>query len=504
MAPESLLIALPILVPITTAALAMLTVRQLQLEAALGMIGALLHFASGIALFIGVLQSQVVVLHVGAWPAPFGISLVADTLSALLVMVTGLMGVVVTLYSRYEMDTRRVRYGYYPLLQILIAGVTGAFLTADLFNLYVWFEVMLISSFVLMVLGGERAQMEGAVKYVVINLFSSLIFLSGIGILYGTTGTLNFADLAVKLADTEAPGLVTANALLFAVAFGIKAALFPLFFWLPASYHTPPIPITTIFSGLLTKVGVYALLRVFTVVFPDDNGLFTWVFGVVAAFTMVCGVLGAVAQYEWRRLLSFHIISQIGYLIMGLAIGTVAGLAALIYFMVHIIIAKSALFLVSGIAHRLHGTYQLKQLGGLLDARPVLAFLFFLPAISMGGIPPTSGFFAKFAMVKAGIEAGYYWLVAAALFTGVLTLFSMMKIWTEAFWKDPPADAVALPYDQTPPGWRWSVYTATAVLSILSLVLGLAAEPVYMVAERAAVQLLDVAPYIEAVGVANR
>jgi multicomponent Na+:H+ antiporter subunit D len=232
-------------------------------------------------------------------------------------------------------------------------GVSGAFLTGDIFNLYVWFEVMLIASFVLLSLGGEKAQIEGAFNYVTLNLLSSALFLAAVGILYGMVGTLNMADLSIKLQTLQIPGLATVLAMLFFIAFGIKAAVFPLFFWLPASYHTPPVAVSALFAGLLTKVGVYSLIRVFTLLFLEDVNFTHNLILVVAGLTMVTGVLGAVAQYDFRRLLSFHIVSQIGYLLMGLGLFTVSSLAAAIFFMAHVILAKSTLFLVSGVVHRL-------------------------------------------------------------------------------------------------------------------------------------------------------
>jgi multicomponent Na+:H+ antiporter subunit D len=367
--------------------------------------------------------------------APFGITLVADLLSAIMVVLAGLMGLAVAVYSLASIDQQREAFGYYPLLHILLMGVCGAFLTGDIFNLYVWFEVMLIASFVLLALGSERPQIEGAIKYVTLNLMSSAIFLAAVGILYGVVGTLNMADLAVKLPTVTPPGLVTTLAMLFLVAFGVKAAVFPLFFWLPASYHTPPVAVSAIFAGLLTKVGVYAMIRVFTLLFVQNVGYTHTLILVMAGLTMLTGVLGAVAQNEFRRILSFHIVSQIGYMIMGLGLCTRLALAGSVFYIVHHIIMKTNLFLVSGVAYRLRGTFELKDLGGLYQAHPLLALLFLIPALSLAGMPPLSGFFAKLVLLQAGLEMGQYVIVAVALAVGLLTLVSMTKIWAEAFWK---------------------------------------------------------------------
>jgi Formate hydrogenlyase subunit 3/Multisubunit Na+/H+ antiporter, MnhD subunit len=383
------------------------------------------------------------------------------------------------------MDPDREQFGYYAIFHILLMGVCGAFLTGDIFNLYVWFEVMLIASFVLMVLGGERAQLEGGIKYVTLNLMASALFLAAVGILYGVTGTLNMADLAHRLGRVSSPGLMTALALMFLVAFGIKAAVFPLFFWLPASYHTPPVAVSALFSGLLTKVGVYALIRVFTRLFVQDVGYTHTLILIIAGLTMVTGVLGAVAQMEVRRILSFHIISQIGYMVMGLGMLTPLALGGAIFYIIHHIIVKTNLFLISGMVLHLRGTHQLKNLGGLYRAHPGVSFLFLIPALSLAGLPPLSGFFAKLALVRAGLEAGQFAIVAVALGVSLLTLFSMMKIWNEAFWKPSGED--------DPPPTR-SVPTAlwlpTAGLALLTILIGLAAGPLLVFSMRAAEQLL--------------
>ncbi|MBN1967316.1 MAG: Na+/H+ antiporter subunit D, partial [Anaerolineae bacterium] len=311
------LLLFPILVPFLTAVIALLAWHSRTVQRRVSVAGALLHFAAAITLLIAVRQDGIQVTQIGNWPAPFGITLVADLFSAIMVVMTGLMGLAIAVFSLGSMDTRRESFGYYSLLHTLLMGVSGAFLTGDMFNLYVWFEVMLIASFVLMALGGQKEQLEGALKYVTINLLSSALFLTSVGVLYSVTGTLNMADLARQInGGAIDSGLATTLAIMFMVAFGIKAGAFPLFFWLPASYHTPPIAITALFSGLLTKVGVYALVRSFTLIFVNDvDYTHTLLLG-MAGLTMVTGVLGAVAQTEVRRLLSFHIISQIGYLLM--------------------------------------------------------------------------------------------------------------------------------------------------------------------------------------------
>jgi multicomponent Na+:H+ antiporter subunit D len=495
-----LTLVLPLIIPLFTAALSLLAWRSYRLQRIFGMLGSTGLMLAAFALLFNVQKEGILVAQIGSWQAPFDITLVADTFSSIMVVVAGIVAFLITIYSIGSIDIERERFGYYPLVNILLMGVCGAFLTGDIFNMYVWFEVMLIASFVLLSLGGERLQIQGAIKYVTLNLMSSALFLAAVGLLYGIIGTLNMADLAWKIQYVSQPGLVTSLSVLFLVAFGIKAAIFPLFFWLPASYHTPPVAITALFSALLTKVGVYALIRVFTLFFLQDTQFTHTLILVVAGFTMLTGVLGAVAQYDFRRLLSFHIISQIGYLLMGLGLFSVPALSAAVFFMIHVIFAKSTLFLISGVSNRILGSYDLKKMGGLYRPYPLLSILFLIPALSLAGIPPLSGFFAKFALIRSGLETGEYLIIGVALVVSILTLYSMIKIWTEAFWKPlPAADPEHKRVVTTPSGSLALLVVPIAVLALVTVSLGILAEPVLRLSIQAAEQLADPASYITAV-----
>ncbi len=495
-------LVLPLVIPLITATLALLLRKFSVLQRWIGVIGMVALLISVSVLFRDVYTEGIQVLQLGSWEAPFGITLVADLLSVLMLGISAIMGIVVAVYSIYDIDKQREQFGYYPLLHILIMGVNGSFLTGDIFNLYVWFEVMLIASFILLALGNSKNQLQGALKYVFINLFSSLIFLFGVAMLYGMTGTLNMADLALRLPEVENVGLVTTVAMIFLVSFGIKAAIFPLFFWLPASYHTPPVAISAIFGGLLTKVGVYALIRVFTLLFTQDIGYTHTILLWVAGFTMVTGVLGAASHYEFRKILSFHIVSQIGYMIMGLAFNSVLGLMGAIFYVLHNILAKSNLFLISGIAQRLMGTFELKQMGGLYRHYPFLAALFLISAFALAGFPPLSGFWAKLTLVKAGLSLELYVITAVAILVGLLTLFSMTKIWMTAFWGVVPEKGVPEHFGKMPLFGAGNLYIMVipviAVAGLIVLV-GFFAQPLLEVCLRAAEQLLNPIEYIEAV-----
>ncbi|MDO9620893.1 MAG: proton-conducting transporter membrane subunit, partial [Moraxellaceae bacterium] len=380
MRPE---IALPILVPLIAGALSLLCWRSISAQRAIGVIGSVAMLIAAAVLLHHVWHDGILVLQLGSWQAPFGISLVADLLAAIMVTLTGIVSVCTALYSLATINREYTHYGYYPLMFLLLAGVNGAFLTGDIFNLYVWFEVMLLASFALLTLGGERAQMEGAIKYVTLNLFSSAIFLSAIGLLYGMVGTLNMADIGDKLSQVEHTGMVNVLAMMFLISFGIKAAAFPLFFWLPASYHTPLVGVSALFAGLLTKVGVYALYRIFTLIFIGDTEFTHTILLWIAVLTMLTGVLGAAAQFEFRRILSFHIVSQIGYMLLGLALFTPLAIIGGVFYIMHHIIVKANLFFVAGMMYRLGGSFELKELGGLYKKHPGLAVLFLIPAFSL-------------------------------------------------------------------------------------------------------------------------
>ena len=492
------LLFLPLLIPLATAVLGLLAWNRIKLQRLIGVCGTAALVCVGSVLLAEVIDGTILSVQAGNWAAPFGITLVADMLSALMVLATGITGLAVTVYSLADADHHQEALGYHPLLQVLMLGICGSFLTGDLFNLYVWFETMLIASFVLLTLGGRREQMEGAIKYVALNLTASAFFLAGIGLLYGVTGTLNLAHLALQLREVSHTGTLPIIAALLFAAFGIKAAVFPFYFWLPASYHTAPAAVTTIFSALLSKVGIYVLLRVFTLIFFQEAISAQPLILSAAGLTMLAGSLGAVAQPELRRMLSFCVISQIGYLLMGLGIMTPLALAGSIFFILHIIAAKSALFLTTGIIFRMTGSTEISRLGGMYHQRPFLATLFMIPALSVAGIPPLSGFWGKLALVKSGLVEEHYLMVAAALAVSFLTLFYMLRAWSEVFWKARPAGDGAVHHPFAPLKRR-QMFGPVVALALVSLVMGLAAEPFFQLSLTAAEQLLNPGDYIDAV-----
>jgi multicomponent Na+:H+ antiporter subunit D len=487
------LAALAPLIPLAAAAATLLAHDRPRLQTRLSLGFATALLVDSALLLAAVWQDGIVVVQASAWEAPFGITLAVDTLGAVMTLIAAITGLACLAYATAEISEQDRRAFFHPLSQVLLAGVCGAFVTGDLFNLYVWFEVLLIASFGLLVIGGSKAQTDGAVKYVALNLVATSLFLLATGLIYGLTGTLNMADLALAVPRVENVGVLNAAAMMLLAAFGMKAAVFPLFFWLPAAYHTPLVSVSAVFAGLLTKVGVYALIRVVTLIFTHDpawtNTLLLW----TAGLTMLTGVLGAAAQNEWRRILSFHIISQIGYMVMGLALGTRLAIVGAVFYLVHHIVVKANLFLIAGVAQQLSGSMELKRSGGLYVAAPWLAILFFIPAFSLAGFPPLSGFWAKYIVIKAALDERGFWIAAAALVTGLLTIYSMTKIWGEAFWKPHPGGAV--PATAAPR----AMVAPIAALAACTVVIGLFAQPFLAVAERAAAELTEPARYIRAV-----
>ncbi|SDY50807.1 multisubunit sodium/proton antiporter, MrpD subunit [Micromonospora pattaloongensis] len=450
------LVPLPVVLPLLGAALTLMLARRPRAQRAISVAVLAVTFAVALALLVAAHRHGPQVVAVGGWPAPLGIVLVADQLAALMLVVSTAVTLCVLLYSigegRADGDEGTPIAIYHPSYLILTAGVTNAFLSGDLFNLYVGFEILLAASFVLLTLGGTEVRIRAGTTYVVVSLLSSVIFLVAIGLVYAATGTLNLAQLAGRL-DALPDDLRLVLQLMLLLAFGIKAAVFPLSAWLPDSYPTAPAPVTAVFAGLLTKVGVYAIIRTETLLFPGGrvaDGLM-----VVALLTMVVGILGAVAQSDIKRMLSFTLISHIGYLIFGVALTTVAGLASAIYYVVHHITIQTTLFLATGLVERRGGSTNLERLGGLARIAPVLAVLFFLPALNLAGIPPFSGFLGKLGLLQAGVAVGGWlaWaVVAGGTLTSLLTLYAVMRVWNLAFWRKPPPDFPDAPPAPTDPG----------------------------------------------------
>lgn len=491
------LVVLPVIGPLIMSALLLMLRRQPALQPWLAGLTMGAVFIGNIALTMRVMETGPVFMAMGRWLPPFGISFNADALGVFMALTASLVGLVCVLYSAKSVDGDGRRYGFYPFLLMLIAGVSGAFLTADLFNLYVWFEVLLISSFGLMVLGNSHGQLDGAIKYAFLNLVATTLFLISVGYTYGLYGTLNMADLAVQIsADAGAP--TGTLVMLFIFAFAMKAAAFPVNFWLPASYHTPNIVTSAIFAGLLTKVGIYALLRVVAMLFPGSLDTFHDVLVWVAALTSVLGAVGALASTDIRKMLGFLVLAGIGAMFVGIAVATPVGIRGAVLYAVHSILVMTALYFAAGVIGRMNGSFDLRSVGGIYRANPFFAALFLILVFAVSGLPPFSGFWPKVLLVQATMVSGEGWLTLTYLVSSFISMIAIGRVWLFAFWRDDVAGqpAVALALTRQEAG-AYLVPITVLVIAIIGL--GVIAEPAVQLASQAAASLVDPRGYIGAI-----
>lgn len=530
------LLPVAILLPIVGAGLTLVTGRRPRVQRLISISILSLQLVVELTLLALISDGGPIVMHIGGWTAPFGITLVADRLAAFMLVVSTAVSLTVLVYGisqgmADDSDTPETPVSiFHPTFLILVTGISNAFVAGDLFNLFVSFEILLTASYVLLTIGGTRERLRAGAPYLVVSLLSSLIFLVAIAMVYAAAGTVNMADLSNKLAELP-PGVVATIQALLLVAFGIKAAVFPMYMWLPDSYPSAPAPATAVFAGLLTKVGIYAIIRVQTLLFP--LGSFTTLLMIAALLTLLVGILGAIAQSGIKRLLSFTLVSHIGYMLFGVALASQVGIGASIYYVGHHILVQTALFLGAGLIEWVAGTTVLDRLGGLAKASPILAILFFIPAMNLGSVPPLSGFFGKVGLFEAGVADGstLAWvLIAGGTVTSLLTLYAMVRVWGRAFWRPAPSFTEPESYDsavQTESGRSLQVRRrarrqalvqaqrreadaktarlprgmvgATMAIVGVGLLMTVAAGPIYAYTDTAAANLLDRSIYIDAV-----
>ena len=494
MTPQlSMLPLAPVVTAMGTGLLLLLPLRR-PLKVGLALGGALLVLLFALLLLLGTADGAVLVHQVGGWAAPFGIVLTADRLSAYFSLLAAVAGAFALWFMLEDRDRVREQYFSLALMHFLFAGVQLSFLTGDLFNLFVAFEVMLVASYALAVLGSTREQLREGFRYIVMNLTASSLLVTACGLAYGVLGTLNFAHLAQRSAELGPRGTVGAIGVLLMLVFASKAALFPLGFWLPGTYPALPPAVSAFFAAVLTKVGVYALIRVFTTVFPADNALPQTFLLTLGAGTMLFGALGAVSQKEWRRILSFTVMGSVGYLAFGLGLGTPDALrAALAYLSVSVLVTL-ALFLLAAVAEKASGNKGIRA-RGFVDFMPLLAACFLLCALTISGLPPTAGFVAKYALIRAGLAAGSglaLLAVVSALLSSLITLYAMITIWRGFFWGKHPREEPVRPL---PLSLQLPAYLASAVVALLAVFAG----PLFGFAEQTARELRDNGHYIRAV-----
>lgn len=515
------LIPLPVILPALAAAGCLLFPRMLNVRRAFVFFTLLALAVLSATMLIVVDGEGIQTLQIGGWDAPLGITLVADRLSTMMLFVSSIILFAVMWFAIAQGirdDTKDEPVAVFlPSYMLLTMGVNLSFLAGDLFNLYVGFEIFLVASYVLMTLGASPSRVRAGVGYVMVSMASSMVFLFGIAVTYAAVGTVNLAQIGQRMEDIPG-GTQAAIFGVLLVAFGIKAAVFPLDSWLPDAYPTAPSLVTAVFAGLLTKVGVYAIIRMRTTVFTD--GSLDALLMLVALATMLIGILGAMAQNDIKRLLSFTLVSHIGFMIFGIGLGSSQGLSGAIFYMVHHILVQTALFLVVGLIERHAGTSSLRRLGSLMYTAPIIAVLYLIPALNLGGIPPFSGFMGKVMLFHAGAEANTWmsWvLIGGAVVTSLLTLYVMVMVWSKGFLRDrkdaPEGNmAIARPapladitqevefseresVGRTPFG----MIAATAMLVLASSAISVVAGPIASITDRAANSTQDVNIYRTAV-----
>lgn len=491
----------PVFIPLLTSILLLFFWGKVKMQKRISLAGSALILVSAVLLFQTVWNQGIISVQSGSWDAPFGITFVADTFATTMVLLTSLSGLAIGIFANPTVSKARIQYGFFPIYHFLILGLNGAFLTGDIFNLYVWFEIIIISSFVLLTLGGEKNQLEGAMKYFTLNTLASVFFLTAIAMVYGLTGSLNMADISIKMTLVENQNLVNVTAVFFLLGFGIKAAVFPFYFWLPASYHTPPAAVSAIFGGLLTKVGVYALIRSFTLLFEFNSTLQITLI-VIAIASMVAGAMGTFTQKNLVKAFSYLIICHIGYMVLGLSLFTQAAIAATVFYLIHDIVVKSNIFLISGFIYRLKGTYDLTKMGGIYAKYPFYSFVIIIVFFSLAGVPPLSGFWPKMALITESFKTTNYIAIGAVVFVSIITLLIIAKIWAEAFWKKKPeveTPANIIKFEAFKPKEKLQIVVPIVVLTSISLYIGFGAEHIQQVATRIAGELLNKEIYIHSI-----
>ena len=445
--------------------------------------------------------------YMGEWAPPYGIAIVYDGLSGTMLTVASFVSLCAYLCCWSMLPRDMERSWFHPLFHLLVLGVNFSFLTGDLFNLFVAFEIMLLASYALLCLGGRREQIVHAHKYVILNLVGSTVFVLVAGLIYGMVGTLNYADLAriaqEALAGTrELPAGFSALSIALLFVFALKAAVFPLWFWLPDTYHTLPAPLTGLFAALLSKVGIYAVLRLYPSTFATPGigelGFSQLALSFAAGLTMVVAILSAFSAVDLRRVLSMLLIAHVGYLIFGISLMTPEAHAGTLHYMAQEMLLLAGLFVAAGLVIERSGTADIREMGGMMKVMPKTSGVFFLLSMGMIGIPPLSGFYGKALMIREGADQGAWWLVGATVFAAVMTTGALLRVWTRVFWSptrgpgvDLPEGAAFGPYPSRP-----SVSFGLGALALASVVFSLAAEPTLVWTKNATRELTAPNDYI--------
>lgn len=486
------LIVLPMVIPLIIGIILIFLHRFIVPQRLLTFFGMVANVIISLIILNDVHHNGIIRLDFGNWVPPFGISFVADSFAMLLVLTASIVSAVCILYAMSTIGKPRERLYFYPFVNFLVAGVNGSFLTGDLFNLFVTFEVMLLASYALISLGSTQIQLKESLKYIAINVVSSSLLLIAIAYLYGTLGTLNMAHLSARISEVGQTPLITIISILFLIVFSIKGALV-LYHWLPGSYSAPPTAIAALFGALLTKVGIYALFRVFTLLFYHEPTVTHTLIGIMACITLIGGSLGAIAYKDLRQIVAYNVIIAVGFILIGLTVMTDIGFEGAIYYTVHDMIVKALLFLVAGTIIQLTHTAKIDEMSGLIQNYPALGWIFFITTLSLTGIPPLSGFLGKILIGQAALETGSYILLAIGFLSSIAVLYSLLRIFMNCFWGE-----TILSKDEEAP-LRFRVLFPTIIFVIITFSLGIGAEGVAIYIKDAAHTLVNPDVYIDAV-----
>lgn len=486
------LVVFPILLPLLSGISMFFFRDRIRLQRKVAVNGLLATLAVSLILVGMIAQNGVQVLHIGGWEAPFGITLVADMFAALLLTTASIVSLACLIYAFHSTDEAREKFYTYPFLMLLVCGVNGSFLTGDLFNLFVFYEVMLIASYVLLSLGGSKIQLRETIKYIAINIVASMLFVIAIAYLYAVVGTLNMAHLSERVAEIGQDGVITTISLLFLLVFGLKASLF-LYFWLPGSYSAPPPAIAAIFAALLTKVGIYSIIRMFTLVFYHHPEVTHTIMIWLAALTMILGAIGAIAHWDVKKILNYNVIVSVGFIVFGIGLSHADALSGALFYLLHDMIAKALIFILGGAMISIAGTNNLREISGLISHHPALGWLFFLVALALAGIPPLSGFVGKVMILQGGVEKQFYSVVVISLITSLMVLYSVMKIFINGFWGE-----TILSEEEEKSTGR-GILIPGSILAALIILLGIGADWAMVYVEQAVEVLVNPSIYINAV-----
>lgn len=486
------ILALPIILPLLAGILLVFIKNFIKLNRLISIITLIANAIISVVILNRIQIEGVLRLDFGDWLPPYGILFVGDSFSILLILTTSIVGAICLLYASSSIGEAREKMFFYPFALFLIAGVNGSFLTGDLFNLFVCFEVMLLASYVLITFGGTKRQLRASIKYIAINVVSSWIFLVAIAYLYGTLGTLNLAHLSIRIAEVGQTPILTVISILFLIVFSLKSGLL-LYQWLPGSYSAPPTAIAALFGALLTKVGIYAMFRTFTLLFYHEPSITHTTIGILAAITLIGGSLGAIAYHDIRQITAYNVVIAVGFILVGLAVSTTAAFEGAIFYLVHDMVVKALLFLIAGTMITLTGKTNIGEMSGLIKNYPLLGWSFFITMLSLAGVPPLSGFLGKVLIGQGAIESGSYLLLAISFISALFVLYSLLKIFINCFW----GETIIGSEEETPLKWR--LRTPISLLVLMTIALGIGAEGVSTYVIDAAHTLANPEVYIKAV-----